>query len=561
MQGRITTTVRAPDKRSKHFPQCLAMLWFLAGCGADSDAWPGPLAGAGTQPTAASPAGGGGIGGAGGAAADGVSGGEPQPPAVAGAKAEAEAGSSSAAAGAAAMPDPTTVPTEPAITRPPGWQATSHERGAMPDYARLFADDRVHRIDIELSAESKQAMYDDLEMLLGDDSEMGGAPFPGWGGMGEMPTDPTDLIGGDPIYVPVTVKHDGRVWTQVGMRFKGNSSLASAWRSGVRKIGFRLDFDRYEMEHPETTDQRFYGFGKMTFSSNYGDPSQIRDKLAAEVLDGLGLVAARCAFYQIYVDSGGGAEYWGLYTMIEDPADQLVEAQFADKSGNLYKPDGPGADWTMFDMKGFEKKSNEEAADYGDVMAAIAALHAPRTDAQAWRDGLEAVFNVQGFLDVLAFSRAIGHWDGYGIMAHNYYLYGDPVDAGRLLWISWDHNLSWRAGGGFFGGLSVMMDEIGEEWPLIRYVMDDSVYRTQYQQALRASLGGPYEKAAFDARAKQLHALVAPYVVGGDGVMGEQMPYTFLVEPAEFHDALSAEDGMIPAADSLRDAVLTALAP
>lgn len=96
---------------------------------------------------------------------------------------------------------------------------------------------------------------------------------------------------------------------------------------------------------------------------------------------------------------------------------------------------------------------------------------------------------------------------------------------------------------------------------MIRYLTDDSVYRAQYQQALRDALGGLYEKAAFDARAKQLHALVTPYVVGGDGVMGEKAPFTFISEPAEFRDALSAEGGLIPAADSLRDAVTTALDP
>jgi spore coat protein H len=467
------------------------------------------------------------------------------------------------AAGTPAMMEP--VAMEPQIPRPQGWGEATHARGATPDYARLFADDRVHRIDIEMPAASMEAMYADLDKLLGDSMQgQGGFPFPGGGApgqMGGMMRDPLDLIGGEPIYVPVTVRYEGGVWTQVGMRFKGNSSLATAYRRGIKKIGFRLDFDRYEDEFPETTDQRFYGFGKMTFSSGYNDPSLIRDKLAADVLEGLGLVSARCAFYQIYVDGGSGPQYWGLYTMIEDPADQLIEAQFTDKSGNLYKPDGPGADFKTFDKSGFEKKSNEEAEDFSDVMRAVSALNAPRGDAAAWRAGLDAVFNVQSFLDVLAISRAIGHWDGYGIMAHNYYLYGDPSDGGRLAWISWDHNLSWQPGGGFFGSLTVMMDEITEEWPLIRYVMDDPVYRAQYLKSLEAALVGPYEKAAFDARATQLHTLIAPYVLGQNGAMGETMPFTFIEDPAQFRDALSSpERGLLPTADMLRQSVVSALA-
>lgn len=457
---------------------------------------------------------------------------------------------------------PTMQPAMPQMPRPPGWQELSHAKGAKPDYARLFADAKVQRIDIEMSAESKRMMDADLEKLLGPMPEPG-AGFP-WGGgmmgMMGMMRDPTMLYEGEPIYVPVTVRYDGGVWTKVAMRLKGNSSLASAYRMGIQKYGFRLDFDRYEMEHPETLDQRFYGFGKMTFSSAFRDPSLIRDKLAADILSSLGMVSARCAFYRVYVDAGAGPVYWGLYTMIEDPSDQLVEAQFADKSGNLYKPDGPGADWrTPFTMEAFEKKSNEDKADFSDVMAAVSALHAARTDAATWRAGLEARFNVKRFLDVLAFSRATGHWDGYGVMAHNYYLYADPTDMGRLLWISWDHNLSLQQNL-FGGGLTVMMDEITEQWPLIRFLLDDPVYRMQYQESLRAALGGLYEKAKFEAHARQLHTLVSPYVIGGAGETGEKAPYTFITEPDQFRNALTEPGtGMLEAAEALRQAVRTAL--
>lgn len=456
-----------------------------------------------------------------------------------------------------------TDPLQPSVPRPDGWAPLSHERGATPDYARLFDADRVRRIDIEMSAEARQRMLDDLTMLLGDPAAamsaggiFPGFPGPGNGAMGmnEM-RNPVDLVGADPVYVPVTVRYEGGIWNHVGMRYKGNSSLASAWRQGIKKIGFRLDFDRYEDEHPEILDQRFYGFGKMTFSSAYRDPSLIRDKLAGEVLEGLGLTAARCAFYQVYVN----AEYWGLYTMIEDPADQLLEAQFADKSGNLYKPDGEGATWTRFDMESFSKKSNEMEADYSDVMAAIAALHAPRDDAEAWRSGLDAVFDTQSFLDVLAFSRATGHWDSYGVMAHNYYLYADPQDENRLHWISWDHNLTWQ--NSFRGGLGVMMDEVTEDWPLIRFLLDDPVYRERYQQALQRTLDAPVLQAAmFEARATALHTLVQPYVLGGDGVEGEQAPYTFISDPQSFVTALTDPSfGLLTTAGTLRQALQDAL--
>lgn len=230
------------------------------------------------------------------------------------------------------------------------------------------------------------------------------------------------LTSRDPIVIPVTVTHDGEVWTQVGMRYKGNSSLVSTAASGNGKVPFRLDFNHYQ-----NGDQTFHGFRKLTFSSNFGDDSQLHDTLAGELFRDRGIPAPRTAFYRVFVDSGAGAQYWGLYTMIEDPADgAMLDAQFGSRDGNLYKPDGPGANWTEFDRAGFPKKTNKNISDYGDVERAIRALHAPRDNPQAWRAALEATFNVDLFLRWLALNTVMEDWDSYGVMSHNYYLYRGP---------------------------------------------------------------------------------------------------------------------------------------
>jgi spore coat protein H len=478
----------------------------------------------------------------------------------------------------------------------------SHGAGSAPDYERIFAMSQVHRIDIEMSAQARTDMLTDMEKLLGAPGSgsmgMGGMGFPqippeliaacngkragdgceastaagscreigvgllclpmdAFGGMGPgAGRGPIDLVGGDPVYVPVTIRYDGRAWNQVGMRYKGNSSLASAWRQGIMKLGFRLHFDRFEDEQPEIADQRFFGFRELTFSSGWNDATLTRDALAGELVRSQGLPTARCAFYQVYVDAGDGPRYWGLYTLIEDPSDALPQEQFESGEGNLYKPDGAGADFTSFSEEGFVKKTNERAADYSDVLRAIDALHASRDDAQAWRTELERVFDVPVFLQTLALSRAIGHWDGYGRMPHNYYLYGDPTHGGRLTWISWDHNLTWQGQSGF-GDLSPMMDEVTERWPLIRYLLDDEVYRAQYRSELDQALGGSYAKAEFDARARELHALITPYVVGQGGGDAESAPYTHLRTLDTFRSGVEA---LIAAADQRREAVRSALA-
>jgi spore coat protein CotH len=349
----------------------------------------------------------------------------------------------------------------------------------------------------------------------------------------------------DPIYVPVEVRYDGNVWTQVGMRYKGNSSLAASGGSG--KLPFRLNFDRYEDEHPQIEDQRFHGFQEMTFSSNWNDPSQLRELYATEVLRDRGIPAARAAFYRVYVDVGTGPEYWGLYTMIEDPSDAMPDAQFGSSDGNLYKPDGAGADWTSFEREGFVKKNNEAAADWSDVQAAISALHAPVTDAQAWRAGLEATFDVDGFLAWWAVNTVIVNWDTYGALAHNYYLYGDPARNGQLRWIPWDHNLS-MAEGGLFGmavavpaEVEVLHTEVGEEWPLISKVLADPVYMMRYRDGLAYALEGLFSPDLGGDRLRELHALIEPYVIGAEG---ERETHRTIASPEAFADSIDGPGGL-----------------
>lgn len=512
-----------------------------------------------------------------------------------------------------------------AVGRPAGWTEKTHGKKADPDWALLFDDSKVQRIDITIAATDHALMLEDMAKLygafgagkgggpggggggppaalvapckgkqIGDACAAtlggqafestcakdplgapvvlcvppgGGAGGPPGGGAGGPPgggggAPPGDLAGTgtpDPIYVPATVRHNGGTWTWVGLRFKGNSSLKSTWAQGRSKLPFRLHFDRYEDAHPEIADQRFYGFKKMTFASNWSDDSLIREKLGAEIMRAGGVAAARGAFCRVFVDVGAGPVYWGLYTMVEDPSDKMDEDQLGVSGGNFYKPEGKGADWTAFAQDAFVKKSNDDEADWSDVKAAIAALHADRSDAAAWRAGLEAAFDVEGFLRFLAINTAMVSWDTYGAIAHNYYLYGDPADNGRLTWIPWDFNMSLSMQKGAAKAIaSVMHDEVTDKWPLIRYLLDDAVYRATYVKELQAALDGPLAVDKLHARMEQAHALIAPFVVGEQG---EKDPYTLLISPAAFEASLTTgNDALKPHIVARHQAVAEALA-
>ena len=52
-------------------------------------------------------------------------------------------------------------------SRPPGWDDATHGRDAVPDYDRVFAADRVNRLDITVSAGDWAAVMADMTDMAG----------------------------------------------------------------------------------------------------------------------------------------------------------------------------------------------------------------------------------------------------------------------------------------------------------------------------------------------------------------------------------------------------------
>ena len=364
----------------------------------------------------------------------------------------------------------------------------------------------------------------------------GGMPAPRDDNMprGRMGMDFTDE---NPVWVSATIEFEGDVWEHVGIRFKGNSSLRSAWTSGNFKIPFKLDFDQFEDEYPEIDDQRFYGFKQLSFANQFSDASFLREKVTADIFRDFGIPAAQTAFYEVYVDYGEGPVYFGLYTMVEMVEDTVIKTQSSSDAGNVYKPDGSGATFAegSFTEASFDKETNQEEGDYSDIQALFAALHAENrlTDSAAWRKGLEAVFDTDSFLRWLAVNTVVQNWDTYGLGAHNYYLYTDP-DSGVITWIPWDNNMALSSNLGMRQTLSLSLDEVGDNWPLIRFLIDDSIYKAQYEANMAEVVETAFEPEKMAEIYQYYHDLIAPYA------LAETEDATMLESAAAFELSLEA---------------------
>ncbi|MFT5725195.1 MAG: spore coat protein H [Bacteroidia bacterium] len=354
--------------------------------------------------------------------------------------------------------------------------SASHSNGFPADYDIVFDNSKVHRIDIVLSADE----WSDMQADLATKTQGGGGP----GGT---------FSSENPTYFPCDLHFNDLEWKNVGIRYKGNSSLRA--RSG--KLPLRLDFDKFEDDYPEITDQRFYGFKELSMSSNYNDAALMREKSADDLFRDFGVPAVHTAFYEIYIDNGSGigAEYFGVYTMTEIVFDTYLKDAFGSKSGNCYKPEDDGAQFNQsgFNLEDFDLKTNEDIADKSDIQQMFDYLHATTrtTDVAKWKSDLESVFHVDGFLKYLAVNNTIQNWDTYGVMPHNYYLYNDPAD-NLIKWIVWDNNEAFEEGK-MGGAISFGMSEVGTDWPLINYLIADPGYLATYKAYIKSFVETSFE--------------------------------------------------------------------
>lgn len=406
----------------------------------------------------------------------------------------------------------------------PDWTDVTHGIQISPNYNVVFNQNEVLRIDLVIGETEWETMHNDLEANMGSSSS----------GPGGRPGGGTTLIEFDPVWVPCSVFFNGKEWYKVGVRYKGNSSLSSAYSSGIGKLSFKLDFDQYESVYPAIRDQRFYGFKKLSLKNNFDDTSLIREKVASDLFRNFGLASSQTSFCAVYVDNGSGAKYFGLYTLVEEVDDTVLGSQYANGAGNCYKPDGDAASFASgtYDESEMVKQNNTDLADYSDVKALYNAINnlTRTSDLEAWKTILESKFDIEIFLKWLAANTTIQNWDTYGNMTHNYFLYNNP-STNLLEWIPWDANEAFQTGKQS-GALSLGLSEVGSNWPLIKYIIDVPEYKEKYQTYLQQFIDEVFEPS-------QMHELYhSYYLLLKDYAYAEEKGYTFLSSNAAFDSAI-----------------------
>ena len=434
---------------------------------------------------------------------------------------------------AACKKDISTVGTPtPTVTTPANLNPDSSHFSKIPYYNYVFPEEEIRNIEIKLGQGNWDSIQRNMESLtarkFGSATTIPGVVVPpAVGGLDQVP--------GDPIFVKAEVKQNNNNWQKVGFRLKGNASLAGSWKSGIYKLPFKLKFDEFEDQYPDIKNQRFFGFQELSFAPSYGDNSFMKEKLLTDLFRKSGVMACKVAYYRVYIDFGLGSKYCGIYQTIETVEEHLVKNQRNEKVGNVYKPE---SNFQQFQTIQFEKQNNKSAADYSDVKQLITVLNSPlrTTNRAQWKKDLEAIFDVKEFLKYLAVNNTVGNWDSYGVLSHNSFLVNIN---GVLHWVPYDLNLSFQMRGGLNNSriaLTFGMDEVTNQWPLIRYLADDPEYFAFYKNSVKEFIAKDFNATNMLEYIRKHKVILQPYLTG---IGAEAPPYSHLPNAQSFESAVT----------------------
>jgi hypothetical protein len=224
----------------------------------------------------------------------------------------------------------------------------------------------------------------------------------------------------DADWQPATFEHDGNK-LDVEVRLTGGAN----WRDFTDKPAFRLKFK----------GQTYAGLHHLVLHNLVGDPAQGREVLALWVWNEAGMPAPRASFARVYVND----ELYGLYAAIEGVDDTFPARRYTDATGDFWSAGGGDPDLTSSGILDFDLESGS-----GD--GPVALQDAANTLA-VWSNDFvthaSTVVNMDQFFDYWAWTDATGGQSGYPYHLDDYFLYADPADSGRLVYVPWNQDETW----------------------------------------------------------------------------------------------------------------------
>lgn len=307
-----------------------------------------------------------------------------------------------------------------------------------------------------------------------------------------------------------TAKVDGKEYTKVGVRYRGNRSF----RIGNKRNALHIKLDYQDK------NQNHQGYQTLKLSNALRDPSMVREVLGYEIA-GKYMVAPRASYSRVYINE----EYYGLFVNVEAIDDNFLTKNFQSNENTLIKctPDlkkksPAGCKQSIFSSLEYEEniecyKSNYELKSeegWNDLAELANALYKNN-------DNLSKVLDVDATLWMLAYNNVIVNLSSYsGQYSQNYYLYKN--NHGRFVPMLWDLNLAFGSfkntgeGSDKSNKALIKLDPLlhanNPYKPLISQLMKNPDYKKTYLSHMRTILYDNFMDSSYEDRAKELQKLI-----------------------------------------------------
>ena len=242
--------------------------------------------------------------------------------------------------------------------------------------------------------------------------------------------------------LPAVVTIDGKVYRDVGVRFRGNSSYRMV-PSGLKR-SLNLSFDAVN------TDQDVGGYRTLNLLNANGDPTFVRTILFSEIARNY-VPTPHVNFVRVVING----ESWGVYLNAQQFNKDFLRDFYGTTKGGRWKVPGSPRGRAGLEYLGdepaaykslYEIKSKDDPKAWSDLVRLCRLLNRTRPE------DLEAVLaphlNVDGALKFLALDVALMNTDGYWTRASDYSIYQDEKGRFHILPYDFNEGLGVRGGGG-----------------------------------------------------------------------------------------------------------------
>ena len=356
---------------------------------------------------------------------------------------------------------------------------------SAPEYSRrLFDDSYVHTLDIRIG---------DWDAFLAAATEEN--------------------------YTECDVEIDGEVFSSVGLRAKGNNSLRLVNEYGLERYSLKIEFDHFQ------DGNTYYGLDKLSLDSSYQDNSYMKNYLAYDMMDYMGVPSPLCSYVWVTVNG----EDWGLFLAVEEPEEAFARRNYGADHGKLYKPDYRSLEAENRDVA--LQYTTEDPADYDNIFRN--AKFESNAEDQARLIGalktlsegtdLKSAVNVDEVLRYFAVQVFVVNLDSYlGRTGHNYFLYEED---GIISMLPWDYNLAFAT---YSLGMPDPINdaelyvnypidtpasgEIMTNRPLYHNLMKNEEYFAKYHAYFDEFIREYFESGYFVKKTAETVKMISPYV-------------------------------------------------